>query len=133
MTGEIVGLKPSVIRTSPENRSRVGAHSGIFFNCISLFIPYIMPEPSQPSLVISNALPPNVIDNGDAMQYHLDPASEDGYEPPAKRSKGKGKAKKMVGKRNKVGEIVKPPPSKGVDGYSRLEREEGESIDEIAC
>jgi hypothetical protein len=67
------------------------------------------------------------------MQNDIDPASDDEYEPPAKRSKGKGKAKKMVGKRNKVEEIVKPPPSKGVDRYSRLEREEGESIDEIAC
>ena len=43
------------------------------------------------------------------MQYDLDPASKDGYEPPAKRSKGKGEAKKRVGKRNKMEEIVKPP------------------------
>ena len=120
MTGEIVGLKPSVIRTSPENRSRVGAYSGIFFTCISLFIPYIMPESSQPSMVTSNTLPPNVIHNDDAMQHHLDPASEDEYEPLAKRSKGRGKAKKMVGKRNKVEEIVKPPPSKGVDGLFQI-------------
>ena len=92
-----------------------------------------MPESSQAGMVTSNSLPTNTAGDADAIQDDIEPASNDEYEPPAKRSKGKGKAEKMVGKRNKVEEIVKPPPSKGVDGYSRLEREEGESIDEIAC
>jgi hypothetical protein len=67
-----------------------------------------MPESSQPGMVTSNSLSTNTAGDANAMQDDIDPPSDDEYEPPAKRSKGKGKAKKKVEKRNKVEEIVKP-------------------------
>jgi len=60
-------------------------------------------------MVSSDVQPTDAPGDVDAMQDDIDPASDDEYEPPAKRSKGKGKGRKKVGKRRKVEEIVKPP------------------------
>jgi hypothetical protein len=59
-------------------------------------------------MITSNGQATNATGDADARQDDIDPASDDGYEPPAKRSKGKGKARKKERKRNKVKEIVKP-------------------------
>jgi hypothetical protein len=59
-------------------------------------------------MITSNGQATNATGDADAMQKDINPASDDEYEPPAKRSKGKGKARKKGGKRNKVEEIVIP-------------------------
>lgn len=71
-----------------------------------------MPESSHPRMVSSKVHSTDASGDADAMQDDLDPASEDEHEAPAKRSKGKGEAKKRVEKRNKMEEIVKPPLQK---------------------
>jgi hypothetical protein len=67
-----------------------------------------MPQSSRSGMIISNGQGTNATGDADAIQNDIDPPSDDEYEPPAKRGKGKGKARKKVGKRNKVEEIVKP-------------------------
>ena len=67
-----------------------------------------MPKSSHPRMVSSNIQPTDAPRDANAMQDDIDPASDDEYEPPAKRRKGKGKARKKIVKRNKVEEIVKP-------------------------
>ena len=59
-------------------------------------------------MITPNGQATNASGDADAMQNDINPASDDEYEPPAKRSKGKGKARKKERKRNKVKEIVKP-------------------------
>jgi hypothetical protein len=97
---------------------------------------------SRAGIPNSSASPADSLQDADAMQDYSAPTSDDEqYEPPAKGSKGKGKARKKVVKRNKVEEIIKPafheewmdiPDWKGKKGCPLMELPV-EVLDKIFC